>query len=482
MDIGKISSAGIGSGLDVNSIVTQLMSLERRPIELLDASKAKLDAQLSGFGKLQSALGAVRDAARRLTDASSWKPTTVTSSDAAAVSAVSTGSTPPGNYAVAVTKLAAAQSGTTAVVPGPTAVVGTGTLTVEMGQWFTDPPDFTPNAGASSVSIAIGAEDNTLEKIRDKINAAGAGITASIVTDTTGSRLAIRSNETGVTNGFRIAVADDDGNPGDAAGLSRLAYDPKSGLSQMTEAQAASNAELTINNISINSASNTLTDVLDGLTVKVSRLTTGPVDLSVARDTETIKKSITAFADAYNSLVKLMREQTAYNEGSKTAGTLQGDRTAVGLMSKLRTMIGSSSAATTAFSRLADIGLEPQRAGSLKVDGSKLDSALGRLDDLRNFFSRDDTGTANDGFGIMLRQFADLTLGSEGILTTRQEGLRNRIEDIGERTAKLEDRLTLTEKRLRDQYTKLDSNMAALSGLQSYVAQQVTLWNKGSGN
>jgi flagellar hook-associated protein 2 len=332
------------------------------------------------------------------------------------------------------------------------------------------------------VSIAIGAGDDTLEKIRDKINAAGAGVTASIVTDTTGSRLAIRSNETGVTNGFRIAVADDDGTPGDAAGLSRLAYDPKSGLSQMTEAQAASNAELTINNIPINSASNTLTDVLDGLTVKVSRLTTGPVDLSVARDTETIKKSITAFADAYNSLVKLMREQTAYNEGSKTAGTLQGDRTAVGLMSKLRTMIGSSSAATTAFSRLADIGLEPQRDGSLKVNGSKLDSALGRLDDLRDFFSRDDTGTANDGFGTMLRQFADLTLGSDGILTTRQEGLRNRIDDIGERTAKMEDRLTLTEKRLRDQYTNLDRNMAALSGLQSYVAQQVTLWNKSSGN
>jgi flagellar hook-associated protein 2 len=406
----------------------------------------------------------------------------VASSDAAAVSAVSTGSTPPGNYAIEVTMLAAAQSGTTTVVPGPAAVVGTGTLTVEIGQWFTDPPDFTPNSGTSSVSIVIGAADNTLEKIRDKINSAGAGITASIVTDTTGSRLAIRSNETGATNGFRIAVADDDGNGGDATGLSMLAYDPEGGASQLTPAQAASNAALTINNIPINSASNTLTDVLDGLTVKVSRLTTGPVDLNVARDTETIKKSITAFADAYNGLVKLMREQTAYNETSKTAGTLQGDRTAVGLMSKLRTMIGSSSAATTAFSRLSDIGLEPQRDGSLKVNTSQLDSALGRLDDLKAFFSRDDAGTANDGFGTMLRQFADLTLGSEGILTTRQEGLRNRIDDIGERTARLEDRLTLTEKRLRDQYTKLDSNMAALSGLQSYVAQQVTLWNKSTGN
>jgi len=481
MDIGKISSAGIGSGLNVESIVTQLMTLERRPIDLLDQAKAKLDTQLSSYGKLQSSLGSLRDAARALTDAGSWSPTTVTSSDAAAVSAVSTGSTPPGSYAVTVSKLAAAQSLTSTTVPSPTAVVGTGTLTIEIGRWFTDPPDFTPTSGASAVSISIGPGEDTLAKIRDKINAAGAGVTASIVSDTSGARLAIRSNETGETNGFRIAAADDDGNGADAAGLSMLAYDPKTGASQMTRNQAAANAELTINNIPINSASNTLTDVLDGLTLRIARVTTGPVDLGVARDTETIKKSVTAFADAYNGFVKLMREQTAYNDSTKTAGALQGDRTAVALLNRLRTMIGGSSGATASFTRLADIGLVPQRDGSLKVDSTKLDAAVGRLDDLKAFFARDDTGTANDGFGTMLRQFADLSLGSDGAITSRQQGLRDRLDDIATRTTNLETRLQLTEKRLRDQYTKLDSNMAMLSGLQSYVSQQVTLWNKSTG-
>ncbi|MGL6109279.1 MAG: flagellar filament capping protein FliD [Rubrivivax sp.] len=482
MDIGKISSAGIGSGLDVNSIVTQLLALERKPIQLLGVTKTRLDAQLSGYGKLQASLGAVRDAARTLTDASAWTPTIVSSSDAAAVSAVSSGSSPPGNYAVEVTRLAAAQSVTSATVPGPTSVVGTGTLTIEMGRWFTDPPDFTPNAGGNSVSIVIAPGDDTLQKIRDRINASGAGVTASIVNDATGSRLALRSRDTGELNGFRITVADDDSNGGDASGLSMLAFDPVGGSSQMTQAQAASNAQLTINNIPVNSASNTLTDVLDGLTVRVSRLTTGPVGLSVNRDTETIKKSITGFADAYNSLVTLMREQTAYNESAKSAGTLQGDRTAVGLMTKLRTMIGSSTGATAAFTRLADIGLEPQRDGTLKLNTSKLDSALGRIDDLKAFFARDDDGTASDGFGTMLRQFADLTLGTDGAIPTKQEGLRSRIDDINKQTARMEDRLLLTEKRLRDQYTKLDSNMAALSGLQAYVSQQVTQWNRSTGN
>ena len=214
---------------------------------------------------------------------------------------------------------------------------------------------------------------------------------------------------------------------------------------------------------------------------RISRLTTGPVDLAVTRDSETIKKSITAFADAYNNLVKLMREQTSYDEASKKAGTLQGDRGAVGLLNRLRTMIGANSDASATFRRLSDIGLEPQRDGTLKVDGARLDSAIGRLDELKAFFSRDDVGTANDGFATTLRQFADLTLASDGVLTTRQEGLRQRIDQIDDRTAALEDRLALTEKRLRAQYTRLDSNMASLGALQSYVAQQVTLWNKSTG-
>jgi flagellar hook-associated protein 2 len=478
MDIGKISSIGLGSGLDVNSLVTNLMALERRPIEQLDQSKSKVEAQLSGLGKLQSSLSAVRDAASRLATRTSWSPTTVTSTDQAAVSAVSTGSTPAGNYAVDVRRLASAQSTTSATFPGPMTVVGTGTLRVELGQWLTDPPDFAAKAGVEPISIEIGEQDNTLEGIRDRINEANAGVVASIVNDSTGSRLALRSLETGETNGFRISVTDADGDGTDAAGLSQLAYDANAASSPMTRTQTAANADISINNIPISSASNTLTDVLDGLTVRVSRVTTGPVDLSVNRDTETIKKSITDFATAYNSLVSLVREQTAYNESTKTGGALQGDRTAVGLMNKMRTLVGGSSGATTNFTRLADVGLEPQRDGTLKVNTSKLDSAVGRLDELRDFFTRDEEGTSNDGFGTMIRQFAALQGGADGDLTTRSDSARSRLDSIKARTAALEDRMTQKEKSLRAQYTRLDTNMAALSGLQSYISQQVTQWNK----
>ena len=478
MEIGTLSSAGLGSGLDVSGIVTQLMALERRPIDLLAANKSKVDAQISGLGKLQSALSAVRDAASKLTSGSAWSPTTVTSTDQAAVSGISTGSTPPGNYAVEVRRLASAQSITSATVPGPTHVMGAGSLNIEIGQWISNPPDFTPNAGASSVSIAITEEDNTLEKIRDRINESDAGVTASIVNDSTGARLALRSIETGETNGFRITVDDADGNGTDAAGLSRLAYDANAASSPMTRTQSAANADISINNIPINSASNTLTDVLDGLTVRVSRVTTAPVELSVNRDNESIKKSITGFADAYNSMMRVMREQTAYNDTSKTGGALQGDRMAVNLMNKLRTMVGGSSGANTSFTRLADIGLEPQRDGTLTVNATKLDSAVGRLEDLKAFFNRDEEGTASDGFGTMLRQFADLQLGSDGPVTTRTESAQAQLTSIKSRTASLEDRMTQKEKSLRAQYTRLDTSMASLTGLQSYISQQVAQWNK----
>ncbi len=357
-------------------------------------------------------------------------------------------------------------------------MVGTGTLNIEIGKWFTDPPDFTPNGGADSVSIEIAEGDNTLEKIRDKINAADSGVVASIVNDATGSRLSLRSKETGEANAFRITAADSDGNNTDAAGLSQLSYDANAASNPLTRTLAAANADLSINNIPISSASNTLTDVLDGLTVRVARVTDGPVELSVNRDTETIKKSLTTFADSYNSLVKLMREQTAYDATTKTAGVLQGDRMAVGLLNKMRSLVGGSSGAGTTFTRLADVGLEPQRDGTLKVDNTKLDSALGRLDDLKTFFSRDEEGTASDGFGTMLRQFADLQMGSDGPLTTRTDSMRERIDGLKQRSTAMEDRLTQTEKRLRAQYTKLDSNMAALNGLQSYITQQVANWNK----
>jgi flagellar hook-associated protein 2 len=357
-------------------------------------------------------------------------------------------------------------------------VIGSGTLSIELGAWSSGGDSFTPKAGTTAVTIAVAPGRDTLVALRDAINAANAGVVASIVNDASGARLVLRSGESGTENGFRISVADDDGDGADASGLSRLAYDPATAASQMTRTQAAGNAQATINGVAVSSATNTLSGVVDGLTIRLARTTAAPVDIEVARDDASIKKSLSTFVSTYNELVKLLRSQTSYDEASKQGGVLQGDRAATALTASLRSLIGGSTGAGGPFARLADIGLEPQRDGSLKIVDSKLDAAIGRAGELETFFGRDAEGRDLDGFAVLLRSFADGVAGSGGLLASRTDGVKQRIERANDSAARLEDRLLLVEQRLRATYTRLDTNMASLTGLQDYVSQQIQNWNR----
>lgn len=494
-----ISSAGIGSGLQVESIIQSLVSLERKPIELLQTEKTKMQTQLSTFGRLQSAMSTLRDTLRTLGDAPTWNAVTGASSDAAAV-AVSVGANSiASSYQVSVSRLASAQQLASRAYADSSQPVGQGTLTIELGRWGTAPapsddPEappapgaaFIPKDGATAVSITIGPEDDTLAKVRDRINGAGAGVTASIVNDANGARLTLRSTATGAENAFRITVEDGDGDASDGNGLSALAYDPLGAGAPMTRNQEASNAEATINGLPVSSPSNTLGDVIDGLTLTLGKVTTVPgetvptaVQVTVNTDTAAIKKSVTDFVSAYNEIIKLLREQTRYNEADAAAAPLQGDSTAISLQRQLRTLVGGSTGASEVLTRLSDIGLDPQQDGTLKITGSKLDSAIGNLPELRKMFATTDSDdAANDGFAQQLRRYADAVLGADGAIASRQEGIRKRIERNGDRQEQLEDRIALVEKRLRAQYTALDGRMAQLNGLSTYLTQQLAQLNK----
>lgn len=474
-----LSSIGIGSGLDANSIVTQLVALERRPIELLQTEAGKLDTRLSSFGKIQSYLDTLRTASRNLGDSNTWKAATATSGDATAVGVKASAGSSPGSYAVQVTQLAALQMNASSALATPATVLGQGTLTISIGRWADNLSSFTPKSGSTSIDITIGPGEDTLEKVRDKINStANAGVRASIVNDASGSRLVLQSSTSGAENGFRIEVADDDGNDADNAGLSRLAYDPANAAAVSTRSQAARNASATINGLVVESASNALDNVIDGVSLTLGKMTTGTVDVTVSRDTAAMKTSVDGFVKAYNDLIGLLREQTRYVADSKTAGPLQGDRTAISILGQLRSAMSGSSSASSVFARASDIGLSPQADGTLKVTGTKLDAALGKIDELQKFFSTVTDSPATNGLGDRLRKLTDGLLGTEGAVTSRQEGLRKLKSLNGDRQQALEDRVAQTEKRLRAQYQALDASMARLSSLQNYVSQQITNWNK----
>jgi flagellar hook-associated protein 2 len=474
----SISSPGLGSGLDVNSIVSQLVALERRPITVLQTQASTVQTKLSIYGQIQSKLSALRDAAAALSQPGTWGQTLGSSTDPAAIGVTTSSTTHAGRYSVMVTALAAAQSTASAVAyASADATMGEGTLDIELGTW--NGTGFTPNAAASSVSVTIGPGARTLAQVRDAINAAQTGVTASVLNDASGARLVLRSTATGADNGFRVSVTDSDGGNGDTSGLSVLAYDPQAGVSAMTLAQGAANAQASIDNVPVTSASNTLASVIDGITLTLARVTAAPVQVDAASDQEAIRTKIDAFATAYNEVNSLLATQTRYDEGSKTAGALQGDSAALGIRSQLRRMLGTTSGASAVFTRLSDIGFDVKTDGSISVDATKLSNGLANLAEITELFSNSDPLVpANDGIAIQLRRLTDGMLAFDGTVQSHTEGLQARLELNRDRQERLEDRVVRVEARLRAQYAALDTQMTLLSGLSSYVQQQITNWNK----
>lgn len=474
-----ISSAGIGSGLDIESLVSKLVAAERTPITQLSKRNEGLKTQLSVFGKVQASLSTLRDAASKLTAPATWGGTLATSSDPTAVTVSAGTGASVGNVSVDVKQLASSQtlvSGTP--YANATTPVGQGSLTITLGAWattkdangtITSYDGFTDKAGATPVTINIGPGQDTLAGIRDAINSSNAGVTASIVNDASGARLTLRSTATGETNGFRIDAG---------GGLADLGYDPRVGVTSMIQSLPAQNARALINGIDISSESNTLKEAIDGLNITLLKTTTIPASVAVGQDKESIKKVIADFTTAYNAVNALLREQTKYDSASKTAGALQADSTAIGLQSQLRGIIGGSTSLAGDISRLAEIGLEPGSDGNIKSSETKLNTALGDLDSLKKLFMGLDGGDgSNSGFAQRIRTYIDGALSTDGRVSSRQAGLQKLIDGNNKSMDKLEDRAASTEARLRARYSALDTQMSKLNGLSSYVSQQMNMLN-----
>ncbi len=477
-----ISSPGIGSGLDINSIVTQLVAVEKIPLTKLQTEASSLQTRLSTYGKVQSAVSALRDAASALTKSSTWAQTTGTSSDPAAVSVTTSATTPAGQYAVQVNALASMQSNVTGTYPSADSIVGEGTLNIQLGAWGAG-NSFTPKAGSGSIAITVGPPPESLAQLRDKINAGAAGVTASVVTDATGARLVIRSSSTGASNGFKLTVNDTDGNNSDGLGLSALAFDPSAGILTMAQALAAANASATINGVAISAETNSLPDVIDGLSLTLNKVTTAPVQLSAAQDTPTIRKAVDSFVTAYNDLNKLLADQTKYDPNNKKTNNLQGDSAAISMRTQMRNVLGQTSAASSVFTRLADVGFDVQTDGSIKVNDAKIASGLANRVEIQKLFGNADLVVpGNEGIATRLRKMADGVLGTDGTLSNRTDGLRKRLDLNQDRQDSLSLRIEQIEKRLRAQYTALDRQMGQLSGLSGYVTQQMNMLTRSSTN
>ena len=475
-----ISSVGIGSGLDANSIITKLVELEKQPLTSLKAKASVLGAQLSAYGTIKSQVASLGDVAIGLGTAALWNPLSVSSTNAAAVTATATGVPSKASYSVEVQQLARGQSVASAVQATGVAM-GTGTLTIELGTWGTGMTGFTP--GGSPVSVTVVSGENTLSSIASKINDAAAGVVATVITDSTGERLSLRSSSTGEVSGFRVQVADDDATNTDDTGLSRLGFDPQTaaygmGATSVTTIQEL-DAKATLNGVPVNSSSNTFASLVPGLSIKVSQVTTAAAEVTVSQDIATIKSTITGFVDAFNVLNKTIRENTAYDAAKGEGALFQGDSSTVALGNALRTLVGSVTAGA-AYSRLSDLGITMQRDGSLSINSAKLGTALTSVDGVKAFFTISNTNAAESGFGVKLKTFTQGLLATSGAVVNKTTALQGSVTANTKEQQKVTDRAAAVETRLRRTYSALDGKMASLNALSTYVTQQVAQWNKST--
>lgn len=385
-----ISSPGIGSNLDINGIVSQLMAVEKQPLTKLARREAVYQSQISAYGNLKSALSSFQTAVSALGTTSKFQANTATPADATVLTASASSSAVPGTYSLNISKLAQAQSlvatGQASMTTAIGAAVNT-TLTFDFGTIsggaFTAyngvtgsggtyaGSTFTSN-GAGVKTVTISSTNNSLQGIRDSINNANVGVTATIVNDggATPYRLALSSNSIGKTNSMKISVA------GDATVAGLLGHDP-AGTQNLKESATAQNAEFTANGIFVSKASNTITDVIQGVTLNLAKTTASATTLSVARDTASVTTSVNAFVKAYNDLTKTLTDLTYYDSKTKQSGPLNGDATARSIQSQLRSTIGSPlTAVSGSYNLLSQIGITSNKNGTLAVNSTTLQSAI----------------------------------------------------------------------------------------------------------
>lgn len=456
-----IASPGVGSNLDVNSIVSQLMAIEQQPLTALAKKEASYQAELSAFGTLKSALSTLQATAQSLASASTYTGMLATPSDATILTATATSTAAAGAYSIAVSQLAANHTLRSDVNYNLADTFKGGTISIQVG-----------SGTAVDVSITDGS---TLEGISSAINNANAGVSASIINDGTTNRLVLKSGTTGSAGAITILVNETGtgGTPVPPGIVQKL----KDFETKTVEVQAASDAIFSVNSLQITRSSNTISDVISGVTLNLTKAGTigSPVttNLTVARNTSSSQGAIVAFVSAYNAAVKNLQSISAYDAVNKKASILTGDSTVRSIQSRLSSLVQTNvSNLAGGIGRLSDIGITVQSDGTLSTNVAKLQAALTDTSkDVAGLFTS--TTTTNKGIAVRFNETLESVVGSSGLINGRTEGITRSIKDIGSRREVLNRRLIDIEARYREQFTRLDTLLSSMNKTSAFLTQQL---------
>lgn len=455
----QIISSGIGSGLDISGLVSQLVQAERAPVEnRLNTSEVRAQSRLSAFGSLKSSLASFQGSLEKLQNSGLYQASKATVSDTDLFTVTSDTDASVGNYTIQAEQLASRHKIASAAYASDDTSVGTGSLSITVD--------------GTVLELEIGSGSDSLTAIRDTINnaAGNPGVLASIIRDENGSHLVLTANETGADKAITVAVTTD---VGDTGNLGAIAFDPQAAPADnpMVEKQAAADAILIIDGFTARSSNNVFDNVIDGVSITLKGSDPGNNHaLDVERDEKSVKKAIQQFVDAYNSLRSTLDTLTAYDPETRQAGLLQGDSTTSRLSSQLRQALTVTIGGADAdMDSLAEIGISTNfKTGKLEIDSERLDGLISsNFGDFSALFS------GESGFAAQLDNVADVYTRFEGILDNRSKGISTQIDRISSQRIALDSRMASIEARYLAQFTALDGLLGELNQTSNFLTSQL---------
>jgi len=432
-----ISAAGIGSGLDIESIITSLMEVEQIPLKNLQVKAGDMLTQVSAYGTLRSALATFQDSAATLASTDSFNFFAATSGDQDAYSVTADNTAAAGSYSINVDTLAEAYKlGFIASIASSSTLIGTAG------------DQMTITIGTESFTLDIGAR--SLSSIQDLINEASdnVGVTAGIVQESSTSvHLVLTSENTGLDNQISVTYS----------GADPLA---------MGQIQAAADAQITIDNAyTISRSSNTISDAIEGLTFELQATSASPSQVSVSRDSGAISSAVSGLVDSYNALLSSF--------GELGNGELKGDSTLRLIESQIRTLMGGKAGVEGVYNYASQVGISFEKDGTLSFDSAELTSALeSDRAAVMDLFTND-----NQGLAFRMDALVESLLSSSGLIDARQDGINARVDNTNDQIDRLQYRLTLTEQRYRTQYTALDTMLGQLQSTSNWLTGQLESLN-----
>lgn len=440
-----------GSTIDVQSLVSQLVAAERKPLDdQMKRATTRVATQISATSALLGALSAFQSSLNGLKTTTAFSGRTTTSTDADIVTATATANAAPGRYDVEVERLASAQQiSSAAFAQGATTVVGSGSLTLSLG--------------ATSFTVNIASPGDTLADVRNAINSAtdNPGISASIINAADGAHLVLTSTKTGAVNAIQVTQS---------GTLSQLEY-TSANQANYTELRAAQDALVNVAGYPTTSETNVVTGVIDGVSLNLASAAVGTtVGVEVVYDKAAAKEKVNSFVTAYNSLRGMLTRLGGYDAASKTGGPMLGDAMLSSIDTEIRrTLSNPVTEAGEAVQTLASIGITTQKDGTLAVDDTKLDNALAaNFDGVSRLFGNTETGVA----AKLYEQIGD-RIADGAAIDTRNDSLLSEQRALEKKADDIEIRMSIVQQTYLKQFTRLDTLLSSLSATSAYLSQQI---------